>query len=312
MNFGTDGSGTQTSYAAAALRNYFLFSQNILYKKRNGTDEEWHNQLNEQLIHGRPIIYAGDANDGKPGHAFNIDGVQNSKYYHINWGWSGSNNGYYTLDALNPGSNNFNENQAAVFGIQPYYYPTNIMLSDTIVKEEVPDGTFIGKVNVIDEATDNSYSLNLRCDSVYDGAQWVRDYFLDGDSLKTGRTFTSADNRTDTISISLKDRYKNELTRKIILSVTNTLTGFSLSIDDQNDNFVLYPNPATDCLFLSQKTQRDILSIRIFSLSGNLIKYIVNPDTKNGIQVSSLKTGFYILEAELENRHLIHKSFIIH
>jgi hypothetical protein len=175
----------------------------------------------------------------------------------------------------------------------------------------VPKGTFIGKVNVIDEATDNSYLFTLICDSVNDGNQWVRDYMLDGDSLKTGRTFTSADDRTDTISISLKDLYNNELTRKITLSVTNTLTGFSLSIDDQNDNFFLYPNPATDCLFLSQKTQSDILSIRIFSLSGNLIKYIVNPDTKNGIQISSLRPGFYILEAELENQKLIRKRFII-
>jgi len=39
--------------------------------------------------------------------------------------------------------------------------------------------------------------------------------------------------------------------------------------------------------------------------------YIVNPDTKNGIQISSLKPGFYMLEAELENQKLIHKRFII-
>lgn len=311
MDFGPDGSGTQTVYSAAALRKYFLFSQNILYKKRNGTDTEWHNLLNEQLLKGRPIIYAGDANDGKPGHAFNIDGVTNSIYYHINWGWSGSNNGYYTLDALNPGSNNFSENQAAVFGIQPLYYPTDIMLSDTIVEQDAPKGTFIGKVNVIDEATDNSYILTLICDSVNDGTQWVRDYFLDGDSLKTGRSFSSADDRTDTISISLKDLNNNELTRKITLRLTGSLTGFSLPADDQNDYFVLYPNPATDRLFLSQKTRTDILSIRIFSLSGNLIKYSIYPDTKNGIQIGSLKPGYYILETELENQKLIRKKFII-
>jgi hypothetical protein len=311
MNFGTDGSGTQTSYAAAALRNYFLFPQNILYKRRNGTDAEWHNQLNDQLLYGRPIIYAGDAGDGKPGHAFNIDGVTNSIYYHINWGWSGSNNGYYTLDALNPGSNNFNENQAAVFGIQPFYYPTDITLSDTIVNKYQPAGKLVGKVNVIDEASDNSYSFKLICDSVYTGTIWEKNYVLDGDSIKTGRIFTDADGYTDTIAIELKDKFNNSLNKKILLSVGGSLTGIYSTKEDHRDDFILYPNPATNRLFFSQKSQAHLISIRIFSISGNLIQRISNPDPEEEIQISLLKPGFYILEAEMENQNLIRKKFII-
>ncbi|MDP2402044.1 MAG: choice-of-anchor J domain-containing protein, partial [Actinomycetota bacterium] len=51
-----------------------------------------------------------------------IDGYQGSHpntTYHVNWGWYGYYNGYYTLTALNPGTDSFNNGQAAVTGIEP-------------------------------------------------------------------------------------------------------------------------------------------------------------------------------------------------
>jgi hypothetical protein len=310
MNFGADGSGTQTMYTATALKNYFSFSQNILYKRRTGTEIAWRDQLNDQLLHGRPIVYSGDADDGKPGHAFNIDGVINSSFFHINWGWSGSNNGYFTLDALNPGVNNFSKNQAAVFGIQPYYYPTEIVLSDTLVGENQLPGTLVGNVRVIDEATDNSYTFTLICDSVFIETGWVRNYYLDGDNLITGRVFTSTDNRVDTVSISLTDKFSNTISRKIPLKVGDTPTGSSLPRVDPNDSFILYPNPASDVITICQKEQINVISVRIYSVSGTLIMRISNPEPGYSIPINTLKEGFYIVEAELKNHDLIRKKFI--
>ena len=310
MNFGADGSGTQTSYAASALRNYFEFSQKVLYQKRTGTDVEWRDLLNKQLLAGRPIIYSGDADDGSPGHAFNIDGVINNSYFHINWGWSGSNNGYFTLDALNPASNNFNKNQAAVLGIQPFYYPTDITISDTVVMQYLPRGTFVGKLNVIDEATDNTYNLKLTCDSVYNGIEWTRNYFLYGDSLMTGRIFMNTDNVSDTVIISLKDKFNHNLVKKIPLWIKESATGISSLKEDNYDYFVLYPNPASDRILYIQKAQIKISSIRIYSISGAIIRIINDPDPENGISLTGIQKGIYILEAELENHNLIHRRFI--
>jgi len=312
MDFGADGSETQTLNAAAALRNYFSFSRNLLYKARTGTDKEWQDMLSIELLHGRPVIYAGDADDGNPGHAFNLDGVMNSSYFHINWGWSGSNNGYYTLDALNAGSTNFNKNQSAIFGIHPLYYPTDINLSDTIVKEYKPKGTVVGIVSVIDEATDNSYVLKVTCDSVNTGTGWVSDFYLDGDSLKTGRVFTLTDKRVDSISVTVRDKFNNFFKKEILLKIGDTLTGISLPKEDQNDNFNIYPIPSTDYIFFNKKEQYNIISIRIFTISGILVKNINDPDKQNGIQISDLKEGFYILEAEFKNHSLIRKKFIKH
>jgi hypothetical protein len=309
MKFGADGSGTQTSYAASALGSYFSFSQNAIHKNRSGTDKEWQDILNAELKKGRPIIYSGDADDGNPGHAFNIDGVNNN-YYHINWGWSGSNNGYFTLDALNPASNNFNKNQSAVIGIHPFYYPTDITLSDTLVREYQQPGTVIGRVSVIDEASDNKYTLNLICDSTFLGNKWVRSYFLDGDTLKTGRVFTLSDARIDTISVLVKDQFNNSLSKELILKIGESPTGISSNKEESRDNFYLYPNPASEILYIYEKSQMDILTIRIYSASGILIQRISNPASGAGIQLNTLKQGFYILEAEFENHRLTRRTFI--
>ncbi|MDR2555901.1 MAG: C10 family peptidase [Fibromonadaceae bacterium] len=47
-------------------------------------------------------------------HAFIIDGYDDKGKFHINWGWGGSRDGYYSLDSLNPGGRSqedgFNKN----------------------------------------------------------------------------------------------------------------------------------------------------------------------------------------------------------
>ena len=53
--------------------------------------------LQNELNNNRPIIYVGYSNDG--GHAWNIDGYDDD-YFHNNWGWGGSQNGYFLLSSV--------------------------------------------------------------------------------------------------------------------------------------------------------------------------------------------------------------------
>jgi len=121
MDFGPDGSSANTSSSVDALRDHFRISSRI----RNTSRYEygitaWEELLIQELVEGRPVIYRGRSDDGSTGHAFNVDGVQNSRYFHINWGWSGSSNGYFLLHELNPTSTrSYNANQEAVIGIEP-------------------------------------------------------------------------------------------------------------------------------------------------------------------------------------------------
>jgi len=85
------------------------------------TDAEWAALIQEELSEGRPIVFCAIAGGwGGGGHAFNVDGYDAStNKYHINFGWSGSYNNYYALNAFTGQGSTFNQYQQMVIGIQP-------------------------------------------------------------------------------------------------------------------------------------------------------------------------------------------------
>ena len=120
MDYAPDGSGAQTGDVPTALSEYFRYGACANMKSRdNYTRSVWEDMLIETFDRGIPVVYAGYDTDG--GHAFNCDGYNNNRYFHFNWGWSGSYNNYYQIDALNTGNGSFNTNQRAVFEIIPDY-----------------------------------------------------------------------------------------------------------------------------------------------------------------------------------------------
>ncbi len=127
MYYNSDGqcsSGAYTSDVAPALKNYFRYSSTAAYvKKVNYSTTDWHTLLQGDLNAGQPLNYAGQGPDG--GHSWVCDGYQATNYYHFNWGWSGSSNGYYYLTNLNPGGYTFNNSQEGVVHIipDPAQYP---------------------------------------------------------------------------------------------------------------------------------------------------------------------------------------------
>lgn len=67
------------------------------------SDENWTNMIKTELDKYHPIMYGG-ANSNQEGHSFICDGYTDLDYFHFNWGWSGSNDGWYILNNLKPGS----------------------------------------------------------------------------------------------------------------------------------------------------------------------------------------------------------------
>ena len=51
-----------------------------------------------------------------------LDGYTTAGYFHMNFGWSGYANGYYSLADITPGSDNFTNSQGAIFGVKPAAY----------------------------------------------------------------------------------------------------------------------------------------------------------------------------------------------
>jgi hypothetical protein len=101
MNYSPDGSGAYSDDVPFAIKNYFGYSNNASYYAMGGM-AAWVAYLNQQIIdYQYPVYYSGrDAQVGGGGHAFVCDGLQEQSdvtYYHFNFGWSGSGNGYYLL-----------------------------------------------------------------------------------------------------------------------------------------------------------------------------------------------------------------------
>ena len=117
------GSGAVTAWVANALQTYFNYQPSTFRYKDDYTNTEWVNMLKAELDAERPLQYSGR---GTGGHSFVCCGYDSSNRFYFNWGWSGYNDGFYTLTNLVPGSGgsgggnyNFTQNQGAIFGIQP-------------------------------------------------------------------------------------------------------------------------------------------------------------------------------------------------
>lgn len=90
------GSEADARKLAEALVNNFKYSKGITYHGRGYyTDQQWEDMVYNELAAHRPVLYGGQQVSGS-GHAFVCDGYQDG-LYHINWGWSGSNDDYFLL-----------------------------------------------------------------------------------------------------------------------------------------------------------------------------------------------------------------------
>ncbi len=121
MNYNYNGSGAYTENVPDALKNYFRYADCTYVDSRDAyTKTAWEDKLIALLDRGIPTVYAGSDSDG--GHAFNCDGYNANRYFHFNWGWSGSyQSTYYQIDALNTPNGSFNQNQRVVFEMLPDY-----------------------------------------------------------------------------------------------------------------------------------------------------------------------------------------------
>ncbi len=134
--YGPDGSGMYNHKAAYALRTYFKYDPATQYVFRDSTTMDWDSLIITHLNRDIPMYYAGWSVPNVNGHAFVCDGHQDSTYYHFNWGWSGSYDGYFYTDNLNPGGSNFNLAQELIINCFPdtanYQYPVYFNGADTM------------------------------------------------------------------------------------------------------------------------------------------------------------------------------------
>ena len=122
MMYGGGSSGAYSQDVPPAIANYFRYTDHATRLDRDLYSKyDWEEMLIASLEEGFPLYYSGSDTDG--GHAFACCGYREiDRKFYFNWGWSGSLNNYYAIDALNTGWNgSFNISQAAIFDFIPDY-----------------------------------------------------------------------------------------------------------------------------------------------------------------------------------------------
>ena len=110
------GSGAYSDDVPPALRNYFRYNCDDHITNYGGgwwglgyDNEQWAQMLkNGGLDEQIPLYYSGSDETGAGGHAFVCDGYDENDYFHFNWGWSGRDDAWCPIGALNTTKYAFN------------------------------------------------------------------------------------------------------------------------------------------------------------------------------------------------------------
>ena len=150
MQYSAVGSGANALSVYTAFQSYFRYSRDFpqinagdLLPGYGYSNEEWAQMLKDGgLDEHLPIFYTGSDDGGAGGHAFVCDGYDENDYFHFNWGWSGRDDAWCPIGALNTTRYNFNQTNMFIGHIVPQ--------NDEYFSR--PDS--VSKMAVLDEAFD--------------------------------------------------------------------------------------------------------------------------------------------------------------
>ena len=98
MQYTDRASSTQSYMAERALRNYFDYDAALVTRANEGVDN-FIEIVKKELRNGFPLYISGDSRSGG-GHAWVCDGFDKDDKFHMNFGWNGQADGYYSLATL--------------------------------------------------------------------------------------------------------------------------------------------------------------------------------------------------------------------
>ena len=110
MQYTKSGSGAYSREACRALRENFGCKEWTRYLSRDIYNvSEWMQIIFKELNDRCPVLYGGQSSSG--GHCFVLDGYDKDGLVHVNWGWNGSQNGFFDIASLN----GYNSGQKLVY-----------------------------------------------------------------------------------------------------------------------------------------------------------------------------------------------------
>jgi len=227
MNYSPNGSGAWSNNVVSALKTFYNYSSSVYIDGKNSySDAQWGQKLIQSLDNKIPLYYHGYPAAGGSGHAFNLDGYQGNDYFHFNWGWSGSYNGYFYLNNLNPGGSDFSVGQGAIFDITPpsTYYPTGCNSNPITITSSYG--------NIFDGSGPVDYASNTDCRWLISPSQIIESIKVKIDRLELNQGDTLFFYDGETVSDSLLFKLYDGLTFSTLQSKGNKM--LIRFVSDQN------------------------------------------------------------------------------
>ena len=152
------------------------------------TPSAWTALIEHDLNMGRPVLYEGN-DTAQGGHAWVCDGYDASDKLHMNWGWSGQDNGYFAINNLTT-SGNFNPifQDDALIGILPKRsHPAGISTVAQASSFDMYPNPTTGEVMIKTSASGAAYTVrNLLGQTVLSGYTESEQTRLDLTSFDAG------------------------------------------------------------------------------------------------------------------------------
>ena len=303
MDYSPGGSGTLSSYVSAAMKRNFGYPDVVTYQVRSNYSGDWEQLVIDELEEGRAVFYRGLDPIKNYGHAFNLDGYDGNSMYHVNWGWGGVNNGYFTIDGLRDKKMDmdYTSEHAVIIGIRaPRTAPTDISLTTTTVSSDTEVGAVVAALEIQSEIKDASYSYKV-----------------------TG-PYNPVTKRYGAIPFSIDDKGNLLTTKeleigkeyKAIITVTNEATGESFSKE-----FIIkvVDASAVDTLKYSFEIKQHGNALEINSLAYGVMDVytlqgasVCQKNLAKGANLILLDvmSGTYLVRVQIDGHTYIHKIYI--
>jgi hypothetical protein len=294
------GTGALDLAVKQALVQYFDYSSNTQFFWRDSYAGDWLALLRTELDQGRPVIYGGADSVTLSGHTLVCDGYQDSTFFHFNWGWNGSYNGYFYLDSLIAGNNYFNFQHDAIVGIEPEingiietYPPVN--LSSEV---EGRDVSLIWDAPEL-PGTLEFLGYNVRRDG------WVVNPAIVSQQSFTDSDVSPGDHEYTVTSVYIGRESTQSITEHVYISGLHEIADYFLSV---------YPVPVSDFLIIqANEFTLDEIQVKITDIAGKevlnrIFKSYHNPEIQ--IELPDQLSGIYLLQVK-DNKKCYYKKIVI-
>lgn len=176
-DFGQKATSASRTSIENVLTYHLRMGEPTHYYQSTAGKTKFDELIYNDLANGKPVILTSTSSGG---HSFVVDGYDaETNKYHINWGWDGKDDGYYTLNGLKPNGLNYTGSLMAVVNIQPQYILGDVNgdgvvnISDVVAAVSAANNGKVSKQN----------DINLDGKITVEDAEIIVEHLIKGDVL---------------------------------------------------------------------------------------------------------------------------------